>query len=146
MSQTVFNRIQPQFCINAKLRRIHKLLSKKYDEQFRSIGLKGTMVPILFIIGKRKEVNQKTISDLLLLDPSTMSRDIASMKKKGWVKIKSGEDPRADALFLTEKGKALVEKAAVLWEKLHHETKLLLGNYLLQQLDAVHEALSSQTN
>ena len=43
------------------------------------------MLSILFIIGKKKHINQKSVADALVLDQSTISRDLKKLIQKGWV-------------------------------------------------------------
>ncbi|MFT6810250.1 MAG: DNA-binding MarR family transcriptional regulator [Saprospiraceae bacterium] len=53
-----------------------------YQSKLIAFGLKGSMLSILFIIGKQELVSQKFIADILLLDQSTMSRDIKKLVSK----------------------------------------------------------------
>jgi DNA-binding MarR family transcriptional regulator len=136
-----FDRINPQFCINARLRRLHRMLNGVYQEQFRPYGLQGSMLSIMFIIGKRKNINQKTLSEMLVLDPSTMSRDLKKLSEKGWIAMDRGDDARHTDLSLTKEGYALLNEVAPVWEALHGKVEQLLGQFHLQQIDAITEAL-----
>lgn len=138
-----FDRIRPQYCINAKLRRLHRMLNAAYESKFRPYGLQGSMVSILFIIGKRRGINQKAIADMLVLDQSTMSRDLKKLVDKGWVQVAKGQDPRHSELSLTQEGYELVETIAPVWEKLHTTVEGILGKYNIQQLDLITEAIRS---
>ena len=80
-----FDKIDPRQCINAKLRKLHRLINAAYQEKIKPFELRGSMLSILFIIGKIPKINQKQIADQLVLDASTMSRDIGYLIKKGWV-------------------------------------------------------------
>lgn len=101
------------------------------------------MVSILFMIGKIDGVNQKFIADRLVLDQSTMSRDLKKLKERGLVSIKKGEDPRYSSLFLTTKGYKLVESIAPIWEGLHHDLEEILGLTKIQQIDNLIAKISS---
>jgi len=89
--------------------------------------------------------NQKTLANLLVLDPSTMSRDIKKLESKKWVSVGKGADPRNSVLSITDEGFVLLEKIAPIWEELHHKVAALLGSFSLQQVDGIMMAISSKT-
>ncbi len=136
-----FDRINPSGCINSKIRRLHRMLNRMYMKQFKPFGIQGSMLPILFIIGKRKEVNQKTLADQLVLDQSTMSRDLKKLSTKGWIHIEKGADPRHSVLSLTREGYLLLEAISPVWEKLHHSVSKTIGEFSIQQIDHITEAV-----
>lgn len=80
---------------------------------------------------------------MLVLDASTMSRDIKKMKEKGWLCIQRAKDNRNSFLSLSKEGYQLVEEVAPVWEKLHHKVEQLLGAFNLQQIDSMTEAIRS---
>lgn len=128
-------------CINGKLRKLHRLINSAYMVQFKPFGLKGSMVSILFIIGKNKGINQKSIADFLILDQSTMSRDLKKLVNKGWVAIYKGEDPRQSKLELTKEGCLLLEEITPLWSKIHTKVEHILGSYNIQNIDNITNAI-----
>ncbi|MFK7920607.1 MAG: MarR family winged helix-turn-helix transcriptional regulator [Bacteroidia bacterium] len=136
-----FARINPATCANARLRRLHRMLNQAYMQAYKPFGLRGSMVSILFIIGKRAPINQKRLADMLTLDPSTMSRDLKKLVNKGWVLVQKGEDPRHSDLSLTQAGFDLLEEVSPLWESLHHQVEAILGQFQLQQIDLITEAI-----
>ena len=139
----LFDRINPVQCVNGKLRRLHRLVNNVYMGKFKAHGLRGSMVSILFMIGKIDGVNQKFIADRLVLDQSTMSRDLKKLKEQGLVSIRKGEDPRYSSLFLTTKGYKLVENIAPIWENLHHDLEEILGLAKIKQIDNLIAKISS---
>ena len=140
-----FDRINPATCVNAKIRRLHRKINAIYMEKFKPYGIQGSMLSILFIIGKQSTINQKTLADLLVLDPSTMSRDVKKLVSKGWVKVNKGEDTRSSELSITVAGCLLLEEIAPIWEKLHNKVSELLGNFSVQQIDVITEVISRET-
>ena len=139
-----FSRINPSTCVNARLRRLHRMLNHAYMQAYKPFGLRGSMVSILFIIGKRAPVNQKTVADTLVLDPSTMSRDLKKLMKMGLVRIEKGQDPRQSALYLRQKGFDLLEELSPIWENLHHQMEKVLGDFNLKQIDVMTAAIKSK--
>lgn len=130
-----FDKIDPRVCVNAKVRKLHRMLNTAYQSKINPFGLRGSMLSILFIIGKRKGVNQKTIADALVLDQSTMSRDLKKLMQKGWVSSTKGKDSRYSQLALTEDGQALLEEVTPVWEALQEKIAGILGANNIQQID-----------
>ena len=130
-----FDRINPQTCINGKLRRLHRLINSAYQSKINQFGLRGSMLTILFIIGKKRGINQKTLADLLVLDQSTMSRDLKKLVRDGLVVISKGQDPRHSDLQLSTQGYQLLEEIVPVWEQFHYTVEALVGEELIQQLD-----------
>ncbi len=140
-----FDKIDPTLCINAKLRRLHRSLNAIYMEKFKPYGIQGSMLSILFIIGKNDNVNQKMLAERLVLDPSTMSRDIKKLVSKGWVNVSKGDDPRNSVLSITREGFKLLEEISPIWESLHTKVESLLGSFSIQQVDGVMAAIHANT-
>lgn len=138
-----FDRIQPQFCINAKVRKLHHQLDAIYQARIRPFGLKGSMLSILFLVGKNKDIHQKTLAEKLGLDQSTISRDLKKLVEKGWVRVKKGKDARFSELELSPDGFELLEEVSPVWEATHQEIEALLGQFNIQQLDAINRAIQS---
>ena len=138
-----FDRINPATCVNARLRRLHRMINTAYQQKINPFGLRGSMLSILFIIGKNPGINQKSLADLLVLDASTMSRDLKKLMEKKWVQIEKGEDSRSSVLSLTNEGYKLVDEIAPVWEALHTKVQDILGNFNLQQIDFITEAIRS---
>lgn len=138
-----FDKIDPRVCVNAKLRKLHRLLNTAYQNKINPFGLRGSMLSILFIIGKRKGVNQKTIADALVLDQSTMSRDLKKLIQKGWVAKSTGKDSRYSQLALTQEGHALLEEVTPIWEALQNKITTILGDFNVQQIDQITGAIKA---
>lgn len=142
-----FDRIDPRTCLNAKLRKLHRIINGAYMTNLKPFGLRGSMLSILFIIGKRPGINQKSIADTLILDQSTMSRDLKKLVDKGWVDFyKGGEDARNKQLQLTNKGIELLEEVTPIWERMHLSVEEILGRHNIQQIDLITNALSAHVD
>jgi len=125
------------------LRKLHRLINAVYMDLYKPYGLRGSMVSILFIIGKRKGINQKDIADALILDQSTMSRDLKKLVNKGWVTVNKGVDPRKSELALSKEGCILLEEISPLWHELHTKVEGILGSFNIQNIDNITEAIRS---
>ncbi|MEL6675796.1 MAG: MarR family winged helix-turn-helix transcriptional regulator [Bacteroidota bacterium] len=135
------DRINPRQCINSRLRKMHRMINQVYMARIKPFGLRGSMLSIIFIIGKNPGVNQKTLAERLLLDPSTMSRDLQKLVKKGWVYMEKGQDGRHSALYMTREGYELLEEVSPVWEETHRQFSEILGSFSLMQIDQITAAI-----
>jgi DNA-binding MarR family transcriptional regulator len=141
-----FDKVNPAECINAKLRKLQRKVAALYEARLRPFGLEGSMLAILFLVGKLPGINQKTVADKLVLDPSTMSRDAKKLVKRGVLRVTKGEDPRNSELALTNEGYELLEQVSPIWEAMHHKVSELFGRFSIQQLDMMTEAINQNIN
>lgn len=143
MQTPYFDKINPFDCVNGKLRKLHRLIDSAYMEIYKPYKLKGSMVSILFVIGKRKGINQRNIAELLILDQSTMSRDIKKLVSRNLIIISKGNDSRESELSLSENGSLMLEEISPLWHDLHKKVETILGSYNIQNIDAITRAIQS---
>ena len=142
MGQITFKEIQPKHCVNAKIRRLHRLLNEPYQSLIKPYGLKGSMLSILFMIGKQN-TNQKRIAKQLVLDESTMSRDLKKLEAIGFINRKRGEDARNIQLKITENGLELLNEIAPKWAVLHDHVSAAIGPERLTTLDSILTTLEN---
>jgi len=114
-----------------------------YEARFKQFGLQGSMLSILFIIGKRKDINQKSIADLLVLDQSTLSRDLKKLVNKGWIKISKADDERHSVLEITKSGYKLLNQVAPIWHQLQLSVETILGSSNIEQIDIITNTLKA---
>ena len=137
-----FDVVNPALCLNAKLRKLHRILNNAYQKKINAFGLRGSMLSILFIVGKKEKINQRTLADMLVLDESTMSRDIQALMSKGWIsRRRSSEDRRKYDLEVTEEGFKLLERVSPIWLKLHQSVETILGQHQIAQIDVITAAI-----
>ena len=142
MEITSFNQIQPQLCVNAKVRRLHRLLNGPHQDLIRPYGLKGSMLSILFMIGK-SNINQKKIAQQMVLDESTMSRDLKKLESLGFIDRARGVDARHVTLRITETGHSLLDDVSPKWAALHEKVAIAIGDELLESLNKLMQKLEN---
>lgn len=136
-----FDAIDPRLCLNSKLRRLHRMLNTAYQRKLHPFGLRSSTLSILFIIGKRKHINQKSLAERLVIDQSTMSRDLKRLTERGLVKITKGKDTRHSELELTNAGYELLEQVVPVWAAMQSSISAVFGEFHIQQLDVLTNAV-----
>lgn len=80
--------------------------------QINDIDLTRKQWLVLNFVYANHGINQNELAKMVERDKTSITRFIANLEKKDFIKkIILPEDKRTNALFLTENGKALVEKA-----------------------------------
>jgi DNA-binding MarR family transcriptional regulator len=114
-------------CTCFNLRKATRVVQNLFDESFRTIGLKGTQFTVLSHIFSYGPITLTKLADIMLLDRTTLARNLSPLEKKGLIEINSGSDLRTRYIDITEKGRSLLSKALPLWEKTQEIIKDGLG-------------------
>ncbi len=103
-------RLKNQLCfpLYACARRITGL----YSPFFKPLGITYTQYLVFLFLWEKDHVPLKEISDALYLDSGTLTPLLKKMEQEGYItRTRSREDERSVLISLTEKGRALEEKA-----------------------------------
>src|SRR3546814_21147598 len=90
-------------CTCAVLRRATRRLTQVYDEGMRPSGLKLTQYSVLNILAQAENPSITDLADRLMMDRTTLTRNLGPLEKAGWVRIGRGRDARSRAVPLSEK-------------------------------------------
>jgi DNA-binding MarR family transcriptional regulator len=114
----------PRGCTNLKLRRLSRTVSRWYDEDVRSLGLKGSQYALLSHVVKLGPVQPGALARTMGLDASTLTRNLRPLLEAGWVAITPGPDARSRLVAATPAGAALRDQAQRRWrasqERINH--------------------------
>jgi DNA-binding MarR family transcriptional regulator len=100
---------------------------EQYDEALRPLGLKVSQLNILVVTAKLGTARPAEVCDLLLLDSSTLNRNVERMQAHGWLEVVNDPDRRAQPFCITAVGQDLLKRAMPLWEQAQRRAAELLG-------------------
>ena len=106
-----------------------------YNRELRPHGLTIAQMNILVVAYRRGGARQQDVCQLLHLEKSTLSRDVARMCARGWVSKDRGEGGRATILRVTTVGQRMLEKAFPAWREAQRKARAMLGT---AGVDSVH--------
>jgi DNA-binding MarR family transcriptional regulator len=122
-------------CACGNLRRAERAVTQYYDRMLKPSGVRITQLGLMWVISKAAGISQAEIGELLMLDSTTLTRTLASLKKTGWVRSERGKDDRRRIEWtITAAGKARVEKAVPLWKAAQESMQSFLGGKEFQHL------------
>lgn len=117
----------PRGCTNLKLRRLSRAVSRWYDEDVRSLGLKGSQYSLLSHVVKLAPVQPGALARAMGLDASTLTRNLRPLLDAGWVAMQPGPDARSRLVVATPEGALLREQAQRRWRASQERINQALG-------------------
>lgn len=103
-------------CAFANLRRAVRVVTQFYDNALRPSGLRATQFTLLQALNEMPEASQKQLAELLEIDSTTLTRTLAPLRRKGWLRSEAGTDRRELRLSLTREGKRRYDYALPYWQ------------------------------
>jgi DNA-binding MarR family transcriptional regulator len=104
-------------CTCFNLRKATRRVTSFYDAALKPCGLKVTQMTLLTAIRVLEPVTIKRLAKAIVMDRTTLSRNVSLLNKKGMIDIESGDDLRTRRLSLTEQGHTALVAAFPLWQK-----------------------------
>lgn len=105
-------------------------ISRHYDEAFSDLELTTSYVEILLCIDKNSACSQKKLADDLMLAPSTITRFISKLQKRGLVeKNRTG---KSVTVSLTAKGSESISQIKKIYRKADKKLDALLGDRFIE--------------
>jgi DNA-binding MarR family transcriptional regulator len=113
-------------CFCNALRRASRAVSRLYDEEFRSVGLRTTQYSLLRVVARIGQIRQGDLSGLVSLDETTLTRNLRPLVDAGWIAVRSGDDRREKLVTITAAGTAKLAKARPAWKRAQARMHALL--------------------
>jgi DNA-binding MarR family transcriptional regulator len=106
-------------CAFHNLRRASRVVTQVFDSFFEDIGLKATQFTVLAALAYESS-NRPTVSELagvLVLEQSSLSRNLAVLERKGLIRLVAGDDKRERIVALTRTGRVTLARAYPVWKQ-----------------------------
>jgi DNA-binding MarR family transcriptional regulator len=130
-------------CIAVRLRLLTRAVTKIYNQALRPHGLTVSQMNILVAVSYLGQAKQQEICQALHLEKSTLSRDLARMRERGWITEARGDDGRSSLLRVTARGGKLLQKALPAWQEAQQQATTLLGEREVAALGRAVKTLRS---
>lgn len=117
-------------CVAFNLRRASRVVTRRYEEALRPLGMKAFQFTALAALSGRKEMPLSAVAEHFGMDLSTASRNLKAMNRKGWLEIK--QDPgnrRRRNVSATAEGRRAFQDAVPLWEEAQKDTTKLMEGF-----------------
>lgn len=119
-------------CACFKVRKAARAITKLYDEVLRPSGLRATQFSLLMATRVMGPVTVVKLAQVMVMDRTTLARNLQILEKQGLISINPGEDRREREVNLTAEGMEVLTKAIPLWEEAQERVQKGLGGERLQ--------------
>ncbi len=121
-------------CLALYLRKANRVITQIYDHNMSQHGIKVTQFSILRAVSYMGEATNSSLQEALVIDQTTLSRNLKPLLRDGYLQAMTGEDKRQKLIRLTEAGKRLFTAARKDWNRSQQAIALELGEDMTQQL------------
>ena len=116
-SQTKNETLAVKNCTCFNLRKATRTVTRLFDEVMQPTGLRATQFTLLAAISSTGTIAIRQLSKVLVMDRTTLTRNLKPLETGRLVKIVLGEDRRTRTLTLTDKGRKTLEKSFPFWRQ-----------------------------
>ncbi len=125
-------------CTNFRLRQLMRRLDQHYDAELAKAGLKTTQYSLLSHVQKLEPVSPGALAQAMKMQPSTLTRNLDSLVRAGWVLLGAGRDARSRSVTCTAAGHDKRAQAQRHWRAAQESLAAAVGAAQLAQL---HQAM-----
>ena len=125
-------------CACAATRRAARAVTQLYDSCLRASDVEGTQYALLSLLGSIGPCSQAAISHRLVLDKTTLSRNLKLLRHKGWIETVPADDGRERRYVLSASGEKRLAAAKPAWRRAQQR---LRDSMTAREWDAVWKAL-----
>jgi DNA-binding MarR family transcriptional regulator len=104
-------------CACFNLRKAARAVTQLYEAALEPTGMKATQMSVLVALSLAERAPLNRVAEGLVMDRTTLTRNLRPLERRGWVRIEPGEDRRERTLSLTRSGRAALEQAMPLWRQ-----------------------------
>ncbi len=126
--------IKVEVCLNLALRKANRVMSQIYDDHLSSVGLKCGQFSILRAMHYTQPTTNRELQDVLVLDQTTLTRNLKPIIRDGYISIQSGDDKRVKVLSLSKEGEDLYQRALPFWLDAQEQVRQVLGVEIVDQM------------
>jgi DNA-binding MarR family transcriptional regulator len=124
-------------CACANLRRAARAVTRMYEGEMEEQKVTLTQFTLLQVLERAGEMTQGRLGEQLCMDSTTLTRTLAPMIRKGWVRSAAGEDRRERHLRLGEGGRQRLTAANPAWERAQGHMQEILGQGDWEELQSL---------
>jgi len=124
-----------QGCACGNLRKTTRTITQFYDKMLQPTGLRSTQCLLLLDISLHQNISVSRLGNILLMDQSTVTRNIELLRKSGYIDIKKEErDSRKKCITITNKGLKTLDVAIPLLKQAQSKIEVGIGKERIEEL------------
>ena len=104
-------------CACFNLRKAARAVTSLYDSMLQPTGLRSTQATLLMAIASAGTATISRLAEVLVMDQTTLARDLKPLEAQGLIRIAAGADRRTRYVHLTDAGQVKLQAILPLWEQ-----------------------------
>jgi DNA-binding MarR family transcriptional regulator len=129
-------------CLGMPLRMLHRAVSAVYDDALGGHGVGIAQLNLLVAVERLGETaTPSLISRVLMLEKSSVSREVDRLVERGWMSRSTRADGRSQLLAITAQGRRMIDAVLPSWEAAQTRVRALLGEEGADQLFSMAKRL-----
>lgn len=136
------NILPPMNCACATVRRAARLLTLLYNQELRP-HIEAPQFMLLRTLERGPACTQSALARSAGSDKTTISRNLALMRRKGWIEEVDSEDLRDRRVRITAAGRNVLRSAKPGWNRAQ---KRLRSAFMPMEWDTMWQVLNTLTN
>ena len=116
-------------CLHLNLRRASRAMNKHFEHAMDGTGLTSQRFNIIMTLGANPNgMELMNLAELLVLDRSTLLRNLEPIEENGWIQDIPSDTKRARKIILTDSGYKMLRIGYPAWRKAQKEAVTILGD------------------
>jgi len=133
-------------CLCFNIRKASRMVTQIYDEIMQKTRLRGTQFTILANIAGYQSLTITVLAEKLVMDRTTLTRNLKPLEKQGLIVIAPGADRRTRSVQLSTSGHQVLASALPLWRQAQQKMTKQMGkerlSHLIEELRALEKMAS----
>jgi DNA-binding MarR family transcriptional regulator len=121
-------------CACFNFRKASRAVTQLFDDALQPTGLRSTQLVILIAAAVFEGVSVSRLAKELVMDRSTLTRNLRPLERRGLILLESGKDERTRLVRLTPAGQTNLAAALPVWERAQLQFQEKLGDERWKQL------------
>lgn len=119
--------VEAEACVGHNVRAAARAVTQHYEAAFRDAPLRFTQFSILAKLAGLGPSTVRTLADELVVDRTTLTRNLVPLERHGWVRSEAGTDRRERIVHATREGIDALQRTFPIWELAQRRLLAVLG-------------------
>lgn len=129
-------------CLAFRVRALNRVITNLYDAALKPFGITVNQTTILIMLSYVGQASPGRIGQVLIMEKSTVSRNLNRMKKQGWIRATETEEGgKEQVVSVLPRGKELLAALHPAWANAQKDASRLLGEEGVRAVHTLHEAV-----
>lgn len=124
-------------CLGMRVGRLHRVVARFYEQALQTVGLTQPQLEILVTLMLAEgPMRPAALAAELMLERSTISRNLALLQKRGWVAVaETSATGRAMSVTISDAGRAALTSTDTVWRRAQAAAAEMLGPDAAPKID-----------